>query len=243
MMGEYEAEDGTHVDATEVLLRIAPDEKPTQSAYMNPPTFLVNSPNPFSFKINITECHEATASVLLDGKEVISQKIVNDSNYHYNLNLTLDVSVPAGLHSLTINNTQRDWFFISTLTLTNYGGSLRCYALQSPQRIMGWIAPYNYTWHNILSNYTQKNITKAQVHITQIKYDGVWTIEWWDPRQGIITSTNILKVVDGKADINVPAIIPSINHTDWSFKMWYYAGATNNNNAATSITTPLKTIQ
>jgi len=186
----------------------------------------VNSPDGFEFQIWITQSHLGTAVLEVDGKVVLSQMISNDSIFHRDLDIKLNITVPPGSHNISIFNTQPDWYLISNVSLTDYSSQVRCYALQSTQRIMGWIALYNYSWFDILNNYTQPNVTNATVHIENVQNNGPWSLQWWDTRTGTIISTQTVQVNNGQVRIDVPALIPSKNESDWAFKMQYQSSST-----------------
>jgi hypothetical protein len=110
----------------------------------NPPTFNVNYPTAGTFKVTVVGRGSSAGSTLiivLDGTTILTQTNPNNGIY--------SVNIPAGNHTIRVDNSGQEWINVSEFKFTNYiAASANIYgnALRDNGHIVGWFRNTNYTW-------------------------------------------------------------------------------------------------
>ena len=114
------------------------------SSARNPPTFNVNYPTAGTFKATVVGRGSSAGSTLiivLDGTTILTQTNPNNAIY--------SVNIPAGNHTIKVDNSGQEWIQVSEFKFTNYiAASANIYgnALRDNGHIVGWFRNTNYTW-------------------------------------------------------------------------------------------------
>ncbi len=114
------------------------------SSARNPPTFNVNYPTAGTFKVTVVGRGTSAGSTLiivLDGTTVLTQTNPNNTIY--------SVNIPAGNHTIKVDNTGQEWINVSEFKFTNYiaaAANIYGNALKDNGHIVGWFRNTNYTW-------------------------------------------------------------------------------------------------
>jgi hypothetical protein len=110
----------------------------------NPPTFNVNYPTSGTFKVTVVGRGSSAGSTLiivLDGTTILTQTNPNNAIY--------SVNIPAGNHTIRVDNLGKEWINVSEFKFTNcITASANIYgnALRDNGHIVGWFRNTNYTW-------------------------------------------------------------------------------------------------
>lgn len=153
--------------------------------YRNPPSFSVNYPVAGQFKV-ITGGSTGTTpkiNISLDGVEKLNQAAAINSTY------TIDV--PAGNHTIKVDNQGTDWIFISSYVFTNIGSPLNAYMLKNNDstKFAGWIHNKEYNWKYLKDHNTTPPaaINGASVTVKGVQ-NGMYTVQFFNCSTGALTS-------------------------------------------------------
>ncbi len=168
--------------------------------YRNPPTFLVDYPQPGQFKV-ITSGNTGNSpriEIWLDGAKILSQPA--------QINKTYTIDVPTGQHRIFVDNQGTDWIEISAYVVTNYVAAIRSYALVGENQILGWVQQRNYNWQYVKDVGIPTSVSDGKIQFSNLTQDGNYQIEWWLCSSGSVFSTDTVNVVNGTLTVEVPPI-------------------------------------
>jgi hypothetical protein len=106
------------------------------------PTFQVTYPTAGQVQITVAGRGASSTSTLVvkvDGVTLLTQ--LNPV-----ANATYAVNVPAGAHTVTLDNTGNEWIQLAAVAFTNLGTQLTGQALRAGNRLVGYVRNVNYTW-------------------------------------------------------------------------------------------------
>lgn len=114
---------------------------------------------------------------------------------------TLSVDVPAGAHTVTVENDGDDWLSLRRFTLSNYTPALAGLARASRDYAIAWI----YNRDGLEANDTSaRSVTPATGHVSLPGLQkGKYVATWWDTRTGKSIDSSDLAVTNSKEDISV----------------------------------------
>ena len=179
----------------------------------NPATFDVDyaQPGKFTVQINgVSGYGGAKLQVSLDGKLVIDKDWTNDgkgAREIYDFNGGYAVDMPVGKHTIKVENTGYDWFYVA-YTLTGYRSN------PTPNYHAVGLAAKRQAWlwlHNRQSNV--QRIVRLKLQPTPIPKsvltvpglpNGAYAVEWWDTWTGKVTGTAQAKSQAGVMKVEVP---------------------------------------
>lgn len=136
------------------------------SSARNPPTFNVNYPTAGTFSVTVVGRGTAGSSsllIILDGTTVLNQS--SPSNQAYTIN------VPAGTHTIKVDNGGQEWVNVSQFTFKNYiaaSANIYCNALKDNGHIVGWFRNTNYTWMYLRDVGTPPSVSGASVRFSRL---------------------------------------------------------------------------
>ncbi len=122
------------------------------------PSFQVTYPVAGQARVTVTGRGASSGSTLvmkLDGVTLLTQ--INPVT-----NTTYSINVPAGAHTITLDNTGNEWIQISSVGFTNLGSQLVGQGLRAGNRVVGYVRNVNYNW----LYYFQNNQTAAAASST-----------------------------------------------------------------------------
>jgi hypothetical protein len=179
-----------------------------KAEFRNPPTFHVDLAQAAKFRVTLATVSSwgtPKLTITLDGKPTSLADTPVTANGAYEIN------VPAGPHDLFVDSTGTDWVQVASYSLTHYVGSLRCKALNGTDRVLGRVQSRAYTF----SNPQTPKVEGGKLELKGLNHDGKWNLEWWDTDKGVKTGGTQVKVVQGAAEVSLPAIT-----TDLAFKVF-----------------------
>jgi hypothetical protein len=136
------------------------------SSARNPPTFNVNYPTAGTFSVTVVGRGTAGSSsllIILDGTTVLNQS--SPSNQAYTIN------VPAGSHTIKVDNGGQEWVNVSQFKFTNYiaaAANIYCNALKDNGHVVGWFRNTNYTWLYLRDVGTPPSVSGASVRFSSL---------------------------------------------------------------------------
>ncbi len=159
-----------------------------------PLVFRVNYAGPGQFRVFFSQVSQNGAHPKLSvdggpGVEADFPKAAKDYNPPEDQRV-LAVDVPAGAHTLTLENSGQDWANIEKFVLTDYASSLGAYGLASPSYFVGWI----FSRGNIGRQLSDANgATPGRMAVTGLK-PGNYRATWWDTAAGRAIRSDEVKV-------------------------------------------------
>ena len=177
--------------------------------YRNPPTFHVNYQNNGVFKVKTGQNTgtSPTIEIWLDGNLILNQPA--------NTNSTYSINIPAGSHSILVDNKGTDWIEISEFNFENYIPQIKSTALASPSMVFGWVHNRNYNWKYIYDNGNPTIVQNGKIIINNLN-DGVYSIDWTNCETGNLISTVSDTSVGGVMEITCPDI-----QWDFAYKIYF----------------------
>jgi hypothetical protein len=177
--------------------------------YRNPPTFHVNySVNGvFSVKTAGTTGESPTIEIWLDGVLVFNSPAT--------VNQVYSIDVPAGLHTLFIDNKGTDWIEIAEYILDPYIPVIKSNALVSQRHAYGWVHNRNYNWENIYWNGVPLPALNSKVIIDGLE-DGFYSAEFFDCLSGMKVSESYPSSIAGSLTVECPDVL-----WDYAYKISY----------------------
>ena len=205
-------------------------EKPANRSVL---TLRVDLPRPTTLTLHIgTVSNKARLRVSLDGKPAgdftfsaapgqgggyESTKSFPEYGgvYQALFNTDRTLALPAGLHVITLENTEGDWLQISTLTLAGAQSSryalLRTAALQdaSTGETLLWLQDPDSNWFNDRAGKTPA--PQSGIRLTlPVPRPGVYALTWWDTRTGVPIKTARLTAPGKSLRVPVPTFTRDI---------------------------------
>jgi len=188
----------------------------------NPVTFNVNYPTAGAFEVivsGVSGYGGAALSVPLDDVQVLTADFGDTLPDNYETIHQYDgayaIDVPAGPHTIVVENTGADWFYVS-YRLTNYltGPNLRVLALSNPTSALVWVQNKDHTWWNHRSGMSPQPVNPSEVTLSGFQ-PGTYRIEQWDTYAGAATRITTYTSSDGAVVITTPAALT----TDLAYKI------------------------
>ncbi|MDF2439239.1 MAG: hypothetical protein JWN98_223, partial [Abditibacteriota bacterium] len=116
---------------------------------------------------------------------------------------TMSIDLPAGAHTITLENVGTDWVQIRNFTLTNFAPALGAYALRGPRFVAAWI------FHRANITSRQENRTapaNGSLSVPGLKA-GRYQAVWHDTLTGqALQSAIITKIGEGPLTLKTPLI-------------------------------------
>jgi len=169
-------------------------------------TFAVDYPLSGTFSVQVLQIAASGAGleILLDGDVLTNISFPSFGN-DTSTNFTASIPVPAGSHSININNPGLDWILLGNITLDPYAPTLAAYAVGN--------ASFNATWVWNQTNVFNPNANATVAGTVQVAGldAGTYAATWWDTFAGVpltnfaftVTSSNI------PVTVNTPAVLRS----------------------------------
>ncbi|MEZ4773015.1 MAG: DUF5060 domain-containing protein [Bacteroidia bacterium] len=169
--------------------------------FRSPPTFQITygDPGQFTVRTGGAAGTDPKIAIWLDGTKQLEQAAQINQSY--------SINVPAGAHSIKVDNTGTDWITISSYTFTNAGSAVDVYALVSADSIHagGWVYSNNYNHQYIAANGKPGSVFNAQVTVNGFK-DGAYYVKWYNCLTGAIVLGAPAFATNNQLQINVPKL-------------------------------------
>lgn len=188
----------------------------------NPVTFLVNYPVQGTFEVGISAVSGyggARLVVSLDGTPARTDDFPDTLPNNYDTMHQYDgiyaIDVPAGSHTIVVENTGTDWFYVS-YRLTNYltAPNLRVLVLSNSTSGLVWVQNKDHTWWNHANGIPPQPVNASEITLGGFT-PGNYQIEQWDTYSGVVTQTSPYTSTDGTILITTPSGLT----TDLAYKI------------------------
>jgi sporulation protein YlmC with PRC-barrel domain len=181
----------------------------------NPPTFNVNYPTAGTFKVTVVGRGTAGTTALiivLDGTTVLTQNTPSNGIY--------SINVPAGNHTIKVDNAGQEWINVSEFKFTNYiAASANIYgnALKDNNHVVGWFRNTNYTWLYLKNNggMPPPSVSGASVQFDNLSANKNFNLRLFNPVNNTeIINTSAISNGLGVVNFNLPTF-----NWDLSFRL------------------------
>lgn len=181
----------------------------------NPATFTLDVPRATTFGViveGVSGWGGARLVITLDGKTALDQdfpdtdKAGTATMSQYNKAYRIDL--PAGKHTVKVENTGQDWFNVAYEILWRVQGPpLRVWGLAGKTRALVWVENRHYLWNRPAdAKADPPPIERAKLVLTLTP--GEWTVERWDTQAGKVVATERKTArADGRLEIDLPPIV------------------------------------
>jgi hypothetical protein len=170
--------------------------------YRRPPTFHVAMPVTGQFKVKTSNATgtEPRIAIYLDGNLVLQQTAQVNSTY--------SINVPAGKHSIRVDNTGTDWITISSYAISELGKAVDAYVLRSETKdyVAGWALNKKYNHQDVVSFGLPSAVSGTVVTLTDMT-DGVYRLRYYSPLTGALLRESQTGASGGILNIPLEAFV------------------------------------
>jgi len=165
-------------------------------------TFHIDTVKDCTFIVTVNKVSSwkgAILSLSVDSKQKAVQEWSKEDG-NRNMNEEIKVTIPAGKHTIKIENTGKDWLRISSFKFINFGMSvINAYARSSGDSAYLWI--YNRDGLHKPSAHPQKGTISFKMN------QGGYMVQWWDTEKAkVIKKEEIQTSSEGRIKLEVPPI-------------------------------------
>lgn len=169
--------------------------------YRSPPTFTVTYSVAGQFKVKTGTSNGTSPkiNIYLGGALLLDQSAA--------VNTTYSINVPAGAHTIRVDNLGTDWISISNYTFTNIGSALNTYVLKSAdsKKAAGWVHNKKYNWQYVKDVGTPASVNSASVIIPGME-NGSYVVQLTNCITGASAGTVNATATGGNLVIALPTI-------------------------------------
>lgn len=189
-------------DATQLSVYLYGAQWNTQ--YRNPPSFNVNYLIAGQFRVRTgnTSGQSPKIVIYLDGNVALNAVFTNT-------NQTFSINVPAGQHTIKVDNVGTDWILISAYEFSGVAAApFDVYALKSADntKAAAWLLNRKYNWKNVGSSGIPSPISGVSATVEGMA-NGRYEVKFYDCATGNLVSTlPSINAINGKLTFNLPAL-------------------------------------
>ena len=170
--------------------------------YRRPPVFYVHYPVAGQFKVRTGSDTGQSPKIVIyvDGFKVLEQSAA--------VNQTYTVNIPAGQHSIKVDNSGTDWITVASYTFMGLGSGLDAYVLKSEtqNRLAGWLLNNSYHYQNVPANGAPAAVSGGTLQVPQVA-NGAYTMKYFDCLTGELVNAETVTVENGNLSISLPDIL------------------------------------
>lgn len=170
--------------------------------HRSPPTFHFDLPEAGTFSVRTASSTGVgpRIAIYLDGTLVLSEEA--------QINSTYTVDVPAGAHSLQVDNIGTDWITISNYNFGGLGSALDTYILQSEDHDLatGWVLNNRYN-HDYLNREGLPPVVQGAKLLLPGLNNGSYFVRWFDCLTGQLTDSEIVTATNDTLQLVLPDIL------------------------------------
>ncbi|AIE84451.1 DUF5060 domain-containing protein [Fimbriimonas ginsengisoli] len=180
----------------------------------NPVRFKVNLPRPTRFEVivgDVSGFGGATLKVELDGERIMTRDFADTDTSTETLTKysgRYGFTVPAGAHTIRVENVGKDWFMASYrfVALTPRSKPpIDGWCIVGNDTVLAWFRPEGRTWQRLaVMKEKLPPVPPTMIGLAGLA-SGTWTVEYWDTWKGIVLSTRTVTVPrTGKVRVPLP---------------------------------------
>ncbi|MBT3270190.1 DUF5060 domain-containing protein [Candidatus Poribacteria bacterium] len=192
----------------------------------NPPTFVVDYPAPGEFIVRVGRVSAHGDLTIRVGDEVALQRafpcgegLGKQSEHRPQWDLweskydeDVRVSLPAGRHRISVENTGRDWMQITRYVFTGARvmsrPDLLVAGLRSSDVAIAWLHNRESTWHSHENGAVP--LVPASVVVLEGFDDGVYRVEWHDTWRSRLSRVETVEAANGRVTLLAPEIATDV---------------------------------
>jgi hypothetical protein len=169
--------------------------------FRSPPTFSVSYPaaGKFSVKTASETGADPKIAIWLDGAQIINQAAA--------VNTTYSIDVPAGPHTIKVDNTGTDWITIASYTFEGLGSQVDAYVLvsQNKKTAAGWALNNRYN-HEFVAENGEPDPSLPPAVVVDGFENGSYSVRWYNPLTGVLFGGAPATAAGGQLEIPLPAV-------------------------------------
>ncbi len=215
--------DGTISDRDQVPAYLFGNSKPEMK---QPVDFKITYKSNGSFSVHVDEVSDfGLLKIYLDGKLALEQSLPLGSGdgpwersewkpeinmFQGVYNRAYGIDVPAGEHTIRVDNDGRDWIRIKTYRFENsglnVGDKIKVVGIAQDSVFYFWLRHERYQWQ-FARNMTLEPVPETHLDLIHpLLVSGSYRVEWWEPYSGtIMVQKSILVDQPNQLTINIPA--------------------------------------
>jgi len=188
-----------------------------------PPTFHVTYPTDGQFIIHVGRVsNSGLLQVWFDGQLVHTEELPCGEGLgeesvwqpQWNLwetvyNRDIAIPVPAGAHTIRLDNDGADWINVPYYELVNYASSripqLDVWGLARPDEAIIWAKNQRYTWFRVAAGEVIPSVEPVAFEVPGLR-DGTYEVEFWDTAAGKVVRREEVPSVQGQLTLQLPAV-------------------------------------
>ena len=171
------------------------------SEFRDPPTFQVEYPEEGTFTVRTgnTKSILPRIRIRVDGKVELNKWARESEAY--------SIEIPAGTHTIEVDNPGQDWISISSYEFEGLGEPLDAFVMASNDgtALAGWLLNPYYNHVDLVREYP------AVMAETTLEVDGLqddsYYLKWVDCLSGKVKRVDKVSVVDGKLSATIPPVV------------------------------------
>lgn len=169
--------------------------------FRSPPTFYVDYPQAGDFRVTTGTTTGAAPQITiwLNGTMVLQQNAQQATTYAIN--------VPAGIHTIKVDNTGTDWITISAYEFTGLGSQADAYVLAAADSTVaaGWVLSNQYNHSAVRQGGIPAALNGVQLTLDGLK-DGSYYVKWYNCLTGAITGIEAVSVSNQQLVLSLPTL-------------------------------------
>ena len=167
--------------------------------FRRPPVFQVTyaQPGKFTVSTGTSTGTNPRITLTLNGKTILDVAATVNQSY--------SVEIPAGAHSLRVDNTGTDWISIKSYTFSGIGSAVDAYVLASPDRdfLSAWVINHAYNHSNVKAKGLPTPVKGATLNIEQVR-NGSYMASWYHCITGALVKSEPITVLQGQLQLPIP---------------------------------------
>lgn len=170
--------------------------------FRRPPVFYVHFPQagPFTVQTNGNTGQAPKIAIWLDGVKVLEQSAQTNQTY--------TISVPAGTHTIKVDNTGTDWVGIAAYVFAGLGSAVDAYVLKSADngQVAGWVLNNRYNHDYIAAHGLPPAANNAVITVPGVA-NGTYSAQYYDCLTGAFLSEEAVTVANGQLALALPSLL------------------------------------
>jgi hypothetical protein len=169
--------------------------------YRRPPVFYVQYPvaGQFSVKTSGQSGQSPKIAIWLDGVKKLEQQA--------GINQTYTIDVPAGQHTIRVDNTGTDWILVAAYVFTGLGSAADAYILKAENNnhVVGWILNSRYNHEYIVPGGLPPVVKNAVLTVPGVQ-NGSYFVKYYDCLTGGLYQQEQVTAAGGKLVLALPEL-------------------------------------
>jgi hypothetical protein len=170
--------------------------------FRSPPSFEVTMPQSGEFKVQVGAQFGQSPKLEIRVDGAVALSVTPAANQTYT------VLVPAGQHTIKVDNTGTDWMTIAGYTIEGLGSSVDAYVLKAADHksMAAWVLNRAYNHVNVKANGAPNSIAGASLRVPNMA-DGDYAARWYNCLTGNLELEETVTAVSGVLQLAVPELL------------------------------------